>query len=595
MSQYIDSRYVKNLDKCSKPVYKVSVEKDIPVTMRDGVRVLVDIFRPDVIAQEKFPALLAISPFGKDVQEMARWLPPQPNRSAMTDACLEAGDINYLVSRGYVFITCDPRGIGRSEGEYVGIFGSMAQDGYDVVEWAAEQPWCNGSVGMMGICIFSASQLLVAGEQPPHLKAITPFDIFGDLYRDMIYHGGVLFSLMHAAYSGHNMNDSGLTRGNVNSIMLKTCSKEEIDRLTEEAANRPELRYNSRFYSIVRYPMTDPSFFDFLLNPNDGPFWDELSPSSRYDRIKVPVYAGSPWLAPSFIWPIFRIYDALKAPLRLLISPPRGLDRPFHEFHDELVRWFDYHLKGVDTGIMDEPPIKMFVMGANRWRYESEWPLARTRWTKAYLRSFGRMLAEAPATEEPPDGFTQPAALTTSNVYSVEYKTPPFAEDTDVTGPVTLYLHAAIDSEDTTFIADLKDVDPAGNETLLGLGYLRASHRALDPVKSKPYKPYHPHRISEPVVPGQVYEYAIEFTPIANVFRAGHCLKLVIRSQDNLMELRAAWGVYHLPNATTVSHNIYHDRRNPSYLLLPIIPRTDASQWLTGGDIGVEADGLPTL
>lgn len=173
MSGYIDRRHVKNKAKWSKPSYTVKVEKDIYVNMRNGKRILVDVYRPEVKDGKKFPALLAMAPLGKDAQETARWLPPQPfYTSPMCDVALEAGNPDYFVSRGYVFVMADPQGIGHSEGEYVGLLGSMGKDGYDVIEWMAKQPWCDGNIGMTGVCVFSAAQLLVAAEQPPHLKAL---------------------------------------------------------------------------------------------------------------------------------------------------------------------------------------------------------------------------------------------------------------------------------------------------------------------------------------------------------------------------------------------------------------------------------------
>ena len=141
MTIYIDKRHIKNEDKWSRTEYKVRVEKDVLVKMRDGLNVLVDIYRPDIDEDKKFPALLAMAPFGKDIQEMQRWLPPQKwYESPMWDGNMEAGDIDYIASRGYVLVLADPRGVGNSDGEYVGLLGSMAQDGYDLVEWIAVQP-----------------------------------------------------------------------------------------------------------------------------------------------------------------------------------------------------------------------------------------------------------------------------------------------------------------------------------------------------------------------------------------------------------------------------------------------------------------------
>ena len=553
----MSKKYSRNVDKWSRPIYSVQVKKDVKVKMRDGITILVDVYRPDVDGNAQFPALLAMSPFGKDVQEMQRWLPPQKwLESPLWDGNMEVGDIDYLVSRGYALVVADPRGSGHSEGEYVGLLGSMGQDGYDTVEWMAKQPWCNGNVGMTGICIFSAAQELTAAMQPPHLKAIAPFEAWGDVYRSLAYHGGICFVMQHAVYKGKHENDDGWTLGKPASIMLKTRSKEELDYLFEQALSNPDIKYNPKYYAMLKYPENDPIFVDFLLNPNDGPFWWDMSPHTKLDKIKVPVYASSPWAVEIFLYNIFTLYDEITSPTRVLLAPPGHVERPHHEYHDELVRWFDFHLKGIDTGIMDEPPIKMFVMGADRWRYEREWPLARTKWTEMYLHPYGRLAPEPLAKDLEPDAFTQPPPSVTAKINTAEYITAPFSRDTEITGPVALTLHAAIDGDDTNFMVDVFDVAPSGLETPLSRGYLKASHRALDPVKSKPYKPYHPHTEPEPVEPGIIYEYAIEIMPISVVMKTGHALKLAVRNQDNLMDTLGLWGLYHLPHSKTVTHKI---------------------------------------
>ena len=582
LSKYIDNRYAKNKEKWSKPEFEVKVEKDVFVTMRDGLRILVDVYRPNAGETAKFPALLAMSPFGKDIQEMVRWLPRlQAFVSPLWDGNLEAGDIDYLVSRGYVFVIADPRGIGHSEGEYVGMLGSMGEDGYDTVEWMARQPWCDGNIGMTGICIFSAAQLLTAGEKPPHLKTITPWETWGDLYRNLVYPGGVLCALQHAVYTGKMQNDDGWTLGTIASRTIKTRPEEEVERLLQAALQNPDIRYNPKYYALLKYPKKDPIFLDFLLNPDNGPIWDEMSPHTRFDNINIPVYAAAPWCMDLFTWSLFNCYENIPATPRLFMWPPGMTERPHHEFHDELLRWFDYHLKGIDTGIMDEPPIKMFVMGADRWRYEHEWPLDRTKWTEFYLHP-GALMPEPATCEYEPDGFTQPSLSVTATIHSVAYQTPPFTEPTEVTGPIALYLYAAIDSDDTNFIVDLMEVAPSGKETVISKGYLKASHRAVDETRSKPYRPYHLYTNPEPVSPGEIVRYAIEMVPTSCLLKPGSCLKLVVRNQDNLMTPFGMWGNYHLPIHKTITHKIYCDKNHPSYLLLPVIPATDKAQWLGG-------------
>jgi predicted acyl esterase len=231
------------------------------------------------------------------------------------------------------------------------------------------------------------------------------------------------------------------------------------------------------------------------------------------------------------------------------------------------VRWYDYWLKDIDTGILDEPPIKMFVMGINKWRFENEWPLARTEWTKFYLQPNGGLSKTVPVPGEP-ESFTQPAPYLDATVYCLRYSTGALEEDLEVTGPLALYIHASIDIDDTNWMADLVDVDPEGNRQLVSAGYLKAAHRAVDETKSKPFQPIHPRQDPVPVAPGEIVEYAIAMMPTSNVFLRGHSIELIIRNQDDLLSRLGTWGVYHLPFMRTVTHTLHFGE---SHLLLPVI------------------------
>ena len=181
-----------------------------------------------------------------------------------------------------------------------------------------------------------------------------------------------------------------------------------------------------------------------------------------------------------------------------------GDERPWYETHDEVLRWFDYWLKGIDNGIMDEPPIKIFTTGSNDWRTENEWPLARTHWKKYYLRSRGRLMDEAPIFNEGPDCFVQQPLDETSEVNSIKYTTEPLNEDVEVTGPMAIYLYASIDQTDTNWRVTLSDVDGCGiNRFILTDDWLKASHRAVDESKSEVCRPWHPHTKNEPLTPGR--------------------------------------------------------------------------------------------
>ncbi|MFC1861514.1 CocE/NonD family hydrolase [Chloroflexota bacterium] len=250
-----------------------------------------------------------------------------------------------------------------------------------------------------------------------------------------------------------------------------------------------------------------------------------------------------------------------------------GFDRPWHENHDIVLRWYDYWLKGIDTGLMDEPPVKLWVQGINQWRYEQEWPLARAEWTKLYLRQDG-LLAETPPTwNEGSSSFVNvPWPRMGDKAPCVKYTTKPVTEDVEVTGPIALYFHASLSGEDANWMVDIKDIAPDGSETVISKGWLKASHRELDENKSVPYRPYHPHTRSIPIVPGRVYEYAIDIRDTSNVFKTGHRLQLVIKGQDAPWDDFFIW--FHVNTMKEVRHTIHHTPEYPSYLLLPVIPKS---------------------
>jgi predicted acyl esterase len=556
-------------ERISQPRYRIKAEENVYVTMRDGVRLVVDIFRPD--APGKFPALLALSPYGKEIQKLL--LPPQPlDRSPLWDGVIEAGDIPYIVSRGYAHIIGDLRGTGDSEGEYIGLHsGSEGEDGYDLVEWIAQQPWCDGNVGMTGYSYFGEIQLFVASEQPPHLKSIYPTGVWADLYR-MAYPGGILCLFLYGLWDGR-LGTSGFAPRKVVSAMMKNLPGQEFKRRLKEAMSNPDIRNFPNLYHLLNYPLKNPLFVDLLLNPLNGPFYSERSAYPKFNKIKIPVYSVGAWKHFFNVFGQFSVYSGINSPKKMMMYSPGIPDRPWRQDLDNVIRWNDHWLKGIDTGIMDEPPIKIFVMGADQWRYENEWPLARTRWTKFYLRSWNNLSPEPETYNKEPDCFVQEPLHMSDKAQSLNYLSPPMPEDTEVIGPVALYLFASIDTDDTNWIAALYDVDEHGMEQLLGKGNLKASHRAIDRSQSKPWQPYHPHTSSEPVVPGEVCEYAIEIAPIANMFKAGHRIKLEIKSMVSPKDPEFLIHFHPLLcSSRTTVHRIYRSKEYESHLVLPIVP-----------------------
>jgi predicted acyl esterase len=568
---------------------KMIQERDVMVPMRDGVRLCVDIYRPD--AEGKFPALLAIARHNKDLQtpEVAGVYPPQPAWTTLWSGSLEAGDTTYLVSRGYAHIVGNVRGSGKSDDG-----GSDAWDYYDLIEWIAQQAWCDGKIGMIGISAFGQAQFRAAMQQPPHLKAIFPFDpvgAYGEI-RDR-FPGGILQVMLYILEQFSIVHGVKSKPGNLSP---------QQERLWKEAMNNPDYKMYLHLYNVLTQKGQHmPGFFNFLLDPFDT---EETTKKTEEDlaKVKVPTYTGSGWYGytyKSHLQGAQNYYSLIKVPKKLLFTGPAHLERPFHSFHDEILRWYDYWLKGIDTGIMNEPPVKVWVMGANKWRYGDDWPLPETQWTKYYLHSWERLRTEpftpsAHEAYEEPDAFIQMPPTQTNTIQRLRYMTDPLPEDTLMIGPSALYLNAAIDQQDTNWIVILKDIGPDVSvrtvregerqvpanlpERELTRGWLKASHRTLDPKRSKPWRPWHllTREASKPVVPGEINEYAIEILSTANLFERGHRICLDITCLDLPTGTSGAtnseYVPYHVCSSKTTVHKIYHNERYPSYILLPIIP-----------------------
>ena len=573
---YWSTKYLKNVKELSKPVYKIREERDVHVTVRDGVKLCMDVFRPDVEG-EKFPALVAWSTYGKSQQSLRRL--PRPYGSLMFDHSIEAGDIDFWVTRGYVFVIPDPRGIGKSEGEWNGMYSLQEQeDCYDVIEKVAQRPWCDGNIGMIGFSYFGFIQPIVAALQPPHLKAIMPIHV-GDSFYLHAYPGGILTDYYFRFLTLNQPN-------NPVSEAEKSYTAEELKFKINERLEDPFIRSNSNFVKTLETwpPRFNTWFLDLLLHPLDGPFWKVRSEQTIRDKIKIPVCGVIELMdgvgSTPYISGVFKMFadPKLNVPKKVFVAG-RRLKCPYRFSSEEMLRWYDHWFKGIDTGIMDEPPIKIFVMGVNRYRYEKEWPLSRTRWTKLYLQRYKKLDTEPERDEDiPPDILVHepPTISLATDTPSCRYATEPLTRPIEVTGPVALNLYAAIDVEDANFIAKLWDVSPNG-ERPISSGTLRASHRTLVEERSKPWLPVHDHTNSVPVKPGQVEEYAIEMTVTSNVFQLGHRIELEIKTMDPSPD---STSVGPIPSPWVTIYRIYRDAKYQSHLMLPVIPETPPELWI---------------
>lgn len=576
-----------------EPAYDGMIaERDVAVPMRDGVRLSVDVYRPET--EDPVPALLAFAIYNKDLQgpDAARALPPQPAWAPLWTGPLEAGDTRFFVARGYAHVIGMPRGVGKSQGG-----GERTWDSYDLIEWIAAQPWCDGNVGMVGISGFGAEQVHVARQRPPHLRAIFPLDprgAYGTLggFREE-YPGGVLHLFRYLVDHFDVHHRDGGAPGEL--------FAEGEERWRDAMDNADYRMYPHVFNVLSMKGQHLPRYFEVLIDPYEQEGTAERS-EAEIAAIEVPVYTGSGWYGYTYkthLQGAQSYWRHLRSPKKLLFAGPAHLERPFHGLHSEILRWYDHWLKGIDTGVMDDAPVRYWVMGANRWRTAADWPPPEVRWTKLFLTGWERLRATpfTPASADddiPPDTFVQMPLSRTRRISVLRYVSEPLPADLLIAGPAVLRLFAAIDQDDTNWIVALKDIGPDPSvmtvregerelpadlpERELTRGWLKASNRALDPDRSAEWKPFHrlTRAAAQPVVPGEVTEYAIEILATANVFRAGHRICLEISSMDAPTGVAGATNAeyvpYHICSARTTVHTVYHDARRPSHLLLPVIP-----------------------
>jgi predicted acyl esterase len=556
----------------SESKYRTTIERDVKIKMTDGIEINADIFRPD--SDEKFPAIFGFHPY----DQVAQTAPMTTNsfstnffrhpKQEKGNAYIEAGDPDAYVRRGYVYVIANVRGTGNSGGEYPFVAPPEAQDGCEIIEWIARQPWCTGNVGMFGVSYFAWIQLFIAALNPPHLKCFFAPWAATDFYRDFIYRGGILghgFCRMWALGSLHNCR-----------VQKPAQSIEEINRLLqdEDIAAVPELVQILRNRDAGNNPLV----VDILTHPYDGPYWEERR--VNYEGIKVPGYIGACWGIYGLHLPgAFRSWENLTVPKKMIIGPPAYLDRPLYQLQYESLRWFDYWLKGIDTGIMKEAPIRLFVMGSNDWKEADEWPLPETKWTPFYLHENGILYERVCHPDEGFDCFDD----SPWGRGCLEYFSPRLVENTEVIGPAVLNLYASTTDREVFWFISLREVDPQGNERILTRGWLRGTHREVDPRRSKPWQPFHPHMKSEPLIPGKIYEFSIPIVPTGNLFKAGSMIKLKISCSDdqpkNPLEMIAGGNLLRQSSSRI---KVYHDADHPSSLFLPITKGNVLETFLSG-------------
>jgi putative CocE/NonD family hydrolase len=554
----------------SKAVHEVKVEFDRRIPMRDGVTLSADVYRPD--SSGRFPVILSRTPYLKT---------PRDKESLDRQ--------RYYAARGYVVVVADVRGRGDSSGTFVA-YRDEGRDGHDAIEWCGVQPWSTGKVGTLGGSYTAKNQWLAAVEQPPHLAAMVSMVCPSDPFVE--WPTGVPIPMdisWHHFTSGHLLQS------------LDAVAWDKVHRhlplLTmDDAVGRP-LPYWREMFDHTRL----------------DDWWEPQRYQNKFDRVRVPVLHLSGWYDDEQVGTPLNFSgmqahgatDDVRKSQKLIMGPwPHnvtaqptklgevdfGLSAKI-DLPGTVIRWFDHWLKGIDTGLMKEPPVRIFVMGANRWRDEHEWPPARAKTVTYFLHGQGRAnslygdgsLSTAEPSDEPRDRYTsdpnRPVPFITEPTFAqiggpddyrpverrddvLVYTTSPLAEDTEVTGPVRVRLYAASSASDTDFMAKLLDVWPDGYAQRLCDGMVRARFRE---GMEKP----------SPIEPGHVYAYNVDCWNTSQLFKKGHCIRLEIASSafpkyDRNPNTGAPLGKS--AEMKSADQTVFHDRDHPSQLILPVVP-----------------------
>jgi len=551
----------------------VRVKLDFKIPMRDGVNLYGALYSP--ACEESFPVILA------------RTIYSTQHPYYVDAAC-------RFARAGYATLLVDSRGRYESAGVWRPYFCEV-EDGIDTQQWIAEQPWCDGNIGMFGRSYAGFTQILPAPFRCPAVKALVPQANQEDNYGHM-RDGGVLQlqNVMNFIWLGNRTNQTITQDGPID--MEQVLRRLPLFTALDDIVDRPFYR------EIIQHDCFDE-------------FWKAYSMKGRYAECETPAYFQTGWYD-NLVHEGFKCFrgwseqariEQARKRSKLLVGPwphnPLGDARGFGDVDfgpdaqmdliAEHLRWFDQRLRGKETGIDDEPPIRIFVMGENVWRFEWEWPLARTQFTRLYLHSGGRAnswfgdgrLSTVSPESEPFDTYTYdpndpvpthggPSMFAENrgplDRRSIErrddvlvYTTEPLTAEMEVTGPVELTLYAASSAPDTDFTAALIDVYSDGKAIILTDGIIRARYRKSFEKPSL-------------IETGRIYEYKITLWETSNLFKAGHQIRLEI-SSSNFPRFDRNQNTGRKPGMdakiAVAGQSIYHEAEHPSHLILPVIPR----------------------
>ncbi|WP_282088360.1 CocE/NonD family hydrolase [Aquimarina algiphila] len=523
--------------------YKMLIENDVQIKMRDGIFLSANVYRPD--AEGQFPVIMSLGPYGKD--DLPAEYDPQDDGNVQVSeyAAFETPDPAYWVKNGYVVIAVDSRGTGKSPGTVVLLESGEAQDFYDAIEWAGVQNWSSGKVGLNGVSYFGLSQWRVAAMNPPHLKAIMPYEGFTDIYRDATYHGGISSTFI-------------------------------------------DLWFNYRILSNLSSENTGYRHLQNEINKNPlstAQVYQDLDLGSTLSQIKVPAY-----VAVSIQDHGLHTRGTING-FQKIGSPNKWLElfgRKKWEYYyseDATSRqkmFFDQFLKDEDSGILNQAPIRYELREAfykGSVKTASEWPILGRELTKMYLNAETMTMSTHPNTNENTTSYDatvieEPELITEKQRVIFKYH---FNEDTDIVGSIKLNLFVSSDIADDIdlFVGIQKEntigeiihfQGPAEEKGQIASGWLRVSHRALDKNKSTVEIPFHTHDHIQKISPNEIVEVQVEIWPTTVKFKSGEILRLVIQGNDIVESQEEHKGILNKGNTT-----IYTGGKYKSYLQIPVL------------------------
>ncbi|MGW3149190.1 CocE/NonD family hydrolase [Streptomyces sp. NPDC001177] len=540
----------------SPALHGTTRDDNVPVPVRDGIRLLADIHRPD--ADGRFPALIAAAPYPRQLQDLGA-----------PAAIIEAGASDFWVPRGYAHVIANLRGTAGSGGTYTFFDEQERKDLFDLVEWVAGQPWCNGNVGMIGLSYYAMTQMEAATQRPPHLKALFPFNVTVQV-REATYHNG----LMNAAFVTTWFHALGvlsahgdrLYRGGLSRLLRKALAIPAVHR----RFNHMDSVQATRALQLMSRFRHDGHPWDTLLNavatehPVRDAWWDERDVTELLAGVDIPVYLGGEWSNVALHLPgLFEAWEALahNPHVRMTMLGEHSLPWPWESMHIEALAWFDHWLKGRDTGILEGPAVRYWLPGAEQWRTADSWPPPAAHMALA-LNADGSLAVDERRGERSyaTDGANaMPAQLS--------WTSDPLTGNLDMVGHPELRLTATSTGSDTGWILLLQDVGPDGKATDITQGWLRASMRHVDEDAGETGRPVLPMKTRDPIPVGEPVDYRIPLVANARRFRGGHRIRLILTSDDTREDFRPMMLFRHTPVGIPAVNTVHSSSR----LLLPVL------------------------